>query len=148
VTLTRAIVYGTLVVGTLDALDAVVFFGFRGVAPHRIFQSIAAGLLGRAAFTGGPATVALGVVLHYFIAFAIVATFVAASRYIPVLTRTPILTGLVYGVGVYLVMNLVVVPLSAAGGRPSFPWPILINGLLIHMLGVGLPSSLFARAVS
>ena len=82
-TTTRAIVYGTLVVGTLDALDAVVFFGFRGVAPHRIFQSIAAGLLGRAAFTGGPATVALGVVLHYFIAFVIVAAFVGASRYIP-----------------------------------------------------------------
>jgi hypothetical protein len=147
VTITRAIAYGTLAVGTLDALDALVFFGLRGVAPHRIFQSIAAGLLGRSAFTGGPATVVLGAVLHYFIAFAIVATFVAASRYLPMLTRAPILSGLVYGVGVYLVMNLVVLPLSAAG-KPSFPWPILVNGLLIHILGVGLPSSLFARAVS
>ena len=145
-TTTRAIVYGTLVVGTLDAVDALVFFGLRGVAPHRIFQSIAAGLLGRSAFTGGPATVVLGVLLHFFIALVIVATFVGASRYIPVLTRAPILSGLVYGVGVYLVMNLVVLPLSAAG-RPSFPWPILLNGVLIHILGVGLPSSLFARAV-
>ena len=84
--------------------------------------------------------------LHYFIAFAIVAAFVGASRYLPMLTRAPILSGLVYGVAVYLVMNLVVLPLSAAG-RPSFPWPILVNGLLIHMLGVGLPSSLFARSV-
>lgn len=47
----RAIVYGGLVVGTLDILDAVIFFGlWRGVAPIRIFQSIASGLLGRAAF--------------------------------------------------------------------------------------------------
>jgi uncharacterized membrane protein YagU involved in acid resistance len=147
VTITRAIALGTLVVGTLDALDAVIFFGLRGVGPHRIFQSIAAGLLGRSAFTGGIATVVLGAVLHYFIAFAIVATFIGASRYLPMLTRAPILSGLVYGVAVYLVMNLVVLPLSAAG-KPSFPWPILVNGLLIHMLGVGLPSSLFARSAS
>ena len=146
-TITRAIALGTLVVGTLDALDAVIFFGLRGVAPHRIFQSIAAGLLGRSSFTGGAATVVLGAVLHYVIAFLIVGTFVGASRYLPMLTRAPILSGLVYGVGVYLVMNLVVLPLSAAG-KPSFPWPILVNGLLIHMLGVGLPSSLFARSVS
>src|SRR5580765_8229971 len=42
------ILFGTLVVGTLDLLDAVVFFRIRnGVPPLRIFQSIAAGLLGR-----------------------------------------------------------------------------------------------------
>ena len=73
-------------------------------------------------------------------------TTVSASRYLPILRRASILSGLIYGVGVYLVMNLVVLPLSAAG-RPSFAWPILLNGLLIHMLGVGLPSSLFARAM-
>ena len=42
----RAILYGGLVVGTLDALDALIFFGLRGVAPIRIGQSIAAGVLG------------------------------------------------------------------------------------------------------
>ena len=46
----RAILWGTLAVGTLDALDAIVFFGLRGVTPLRIFQSIASGLLGRAAY--------------------------------------------------------------------------------------------------
>jgi hypothetical protein len=50
-----------LVVGALDAIDAVVFFGLRGVTPIRIAHSIAAGLLGRAAFQGGLATAALGV---------------------------------------------------------------------------------------
>ena len=50
---------GSLVVGTVDAVDALVFFGLMGVVPHRTFQSIVAGLLGRSAFTGGPATLAL-----------------------------------------------------------------------------------------
>ena len=143
--MSRAILYGTLTVGTLDALDAVVFFGFRGATPIRIFQSIAAGLLGRASFSGGMPTAALGVVLHFFIAFLIVSTYVLASRRIEVLTRAPIACGLVYGVVAYLVMNLVIVPLSAAGRAP-FSWPVTINGVLIHMLGVGLPASLFARA--
>jgi uncharacterized membrane protein YagU involved in acid resistance len=55
--------------------------------------------------------------------------------------------GLVYGVLVYLFMNLVVLPLSAAG-RPTFVVPVVVNGVLIHMLGVGLPSALFAKAAS
>jgi hypothetical protein len=141
----RALVYGTLVVGILDGLDAVVFFGLRGAQPIRIFQAIASGLLGRSAFSGGLAAALLGVALHFFIAFMIVATFFVASRHIPLLRRSPVWSGLLYGVAAYLVMNLVVLPLSAAG-RSTFAWPVVINGLLIHMFGVGLPSSLFARA--
>jgi len=147
VTNRRAILLGTLVVGGLDALDAIVFFGLRGATPTRIFQSIAAGLLGRSSFSGGAATAALGVLLHFFIAFLIVMIYVVASRQIPILTRSPILCGLVYGVLAYLFMNLVVLPLSAAG-RPTFVVPVVINGILIHMFGVGLPSALFATAAS
>ena len=67
---TQAVLYGTLVVGTLDALDAIVFFGLRsGAQPIRIFQGIASGLLGPAARQGGLQTAAIGVGLHYFIAF-------------------------------------------------------------------------------
>lgn len=87
----RAILYGTLVVGTLDILDALIFFGLRfGAAPIRIFHSIAAGLLGPdAARAGGLPTAFLGGFLHYFIAFAVVATYYAASRKFSFLTRRP-----------------------------------------------------------
>ena len=141
----RALLYGTLAVGVLDGLDAVVFFGLRGAQPIRVFQAIASGLLGRQAFAGGPATAALGLALHFFIAFGIVATFLAASRRIPALVRAPVISGLLYGLAVYVVMNHVVVPLSAAA-TGSFSWPVFVNGVLIHMFGVGLPSSLAARA--
>ena len=148
-TATRAIVYGTLVVGTLDALDAVVFFGLRsGATPIRIFQSIAAGLLGRASFQGGLGTAALGVCLHFFIAFVIVTIYHVASRRARILTDRPVMFGLLYGVAAYFVMSRIVVPLSAAGGGGWPPLPVLVNGLLIHALGVGLPSALFARAAA
>ena len=144
-TRSRALVLGTLTVGTLDILDAIIFFGVRShVAPIRIFQSIAAGILGRAAFSGGLRTALLGAALHYFIAFMIVATFFVLSRYIALLRQRPILCGVLYGIGVYLFMNLVVLPLSNAG-RGSVALPVVINGLLIHMFGVGLPAALFAK---
>ena len=143
----RAVVYGTLVVGILDAADALIFFGLKGATPTRIFQSIASGLLGRAAYSGGLRTALLGVALHFIIAFLIVSTFLVASRHIRILRRAPVWSGLIYGVAVYLVMNFVVVPLSAAGRGP-LSWPVVVNGVLIHMLGVGLPTSLFARAAT
>lgn len=142
---TRAVAYGALTVGVLDGLDAVVFFGLRGVSPVRIFQGIASGFLGRAAFDGGAATAALGVLTHFFIALAIVATYYAASRRIAALVERPYLWGPLYGVAVYLFMNLVVVPLSAARSGPVPP-AVLVNGLLIHIVGVGLPSAVVSRA--
>jgi len=147
VTSSRAILYGTLTVGALDLIDAIVFFGLRGATPVRILQSIAAGLLGRSSFSGGMPTALLGLVLHFFIAFLIVSIYVLASRHLEILTRAPIVCGIFYGIVAYLVMNLVVIPLSAAGRAP-FSWPVTINGVLIHMFGVGLPSSLFAKAAS
>ena len=142
----QAVLFGTLTVGTLDLLDALVFFGLRGVRPLRIPQSIASGLLGPAAFEGGLPTVALGVLLHYFIALVIVSLYYLASRRWPVLTRRPLLCGALYGVVAYGIMTFVVVPLSAAPMKPPSLPVVIANGLLIHILGIGLPSALFARA--
>lgn len=139
----RAIATGTLVVGALDLLDAVVFFGLRGARPDRILQSIAAGLLGPAAFQGGAATALLGLVLHFMIAFGIVlAYFIAAGR-LAFLVRRPVVHGVWYGIVVYLAMNLVVIPLSNAGAGPR-SLPVILNGVLIHIFGVGLPAAWFA----
>jgi hypothetical protein len=139
-----AILGATLVVGTLDALDAIVFFGRRGASPARIFQSIASGVLGRSAFEGERSNVGTGVALHYLIAFLIVLVFYVISRRIPYLTAHPITSGLAYGAAVYFTMNYVVVPLSAAVQGP-FSLPVFLNGILIHLVGVGLPTALIVR---
>ncbi len=141
----RLLLLGGLVVGVLDGLDAVVFFGVRGVAPARIFQSIAAGLLGRSAFQGGPGVVALGVALHFVIALLIVITCYLMSGVLPILIDRPWICGPVFGIGAYCVMNYVVIPLSAARAG-AFAWPVFLNGIGIHMIGIGIPSALFARA--
>jgi hypothetical protein len=144
----RAVGYGTLAVGTLDILDAFIFFGLRsGAPPQRILQGIAGGLLTRpVALRGGWQTAALGLALHYFIAFGIVLTCVVGSRAVPSLARRPLVLGPLYGIAVYFVMNLLVVPLSRIGGSFGPSAPVLVNGLLIHIFGVGLPSAFAAAA--
>jgi hypothetical protein len=142
----RAWVLGSVVVGTLDLADAFIYFGFQGVAPVRILKGIAGGWLGRAAaMQGGPGVAALGLVSHYLIATLIVGTCLLVSRVVPLLAQRPWLAGPVYGIGAWLVMNFLVVPLSALG-PPHLTMPVVINGLLIHMFGIGLPSALSARA--
>lgn len=143
--LSRAIALGGLTVGVLDILDAFVFYGLRGVSPVVILQSVASGALGNDSYRGGAGTAALGLLFHFLIALAIVAVYVLASRRSPALARRPFVWGPVYGVAVWLVMNFVVLPLSAAGG-PQFSPAVVANGLAIHVFGVGLPSALFARA--
>ena len=143
----HALLYGTLAVGILDLLDAFLFFGIRsGVRPVRILQSIAAGVLGRAAFTGGWPAALLGLALHFFIASMVVLVYLLASRRLPLLIRYAVPAGLLYGIAVYLTMTFVVVPASAAGGGAVPAWPVALNGVLIHMFGVGLPAALAARA--
>jgi hypothetical protein len=144
----QGLLLGSLTVGVLDITDAFVFFGLRGIPPSRILQSIASGLLGQAAYGGGVATAALGLLFHFLIAFGVVAVYYLASRRLGLLTRHPFLCGPVYGLVVFFIMQLVVLPLSAAtvGGWPR-SLPVALNGLLIHALGVGLPSALFASAV-
>ena len=149
----KAIVYGGLVVGALDLIDAFVFFGLRSSAqPIGILHSIAAGALGRdAARAGGVTTAALGLFLHFLVATLITTVYVVASRFLPVLRRRWVICGITFGVIAYFVMTFVVVPLSKAGpGHISFTLPVtpvLINGILIHAFGVGLPAAYFASRV-
>lgn len=142
----RAILLGGLVVGGLDLTDAFVFFGLRsGSTPIRICQSIASGLLGRGAYTGGWSAVAVGVAVHFFIAMSIVALLVALAQFRPELVERPWIVGPIYGLGAFLFMNLVVVKLAFPAS--TFPaGAVLANGIAIHMFGVGVPAALAARA--
>lgn len=146
----RALLLGALTVGVLDILDAFIFFGFRGVPPLRILQAIASGVLGReAAAEGGLSTAALGLLLHFFIAFLVVLVFYLVSREVPQLTEHPFVAGALYGIAVYFVMTLIVVPSSAIHAVRALPsLPVMLNGLFIHALGVGIPSAIFARAAT
>jgi uncharacterized membrane protein YagU involved in acid resistance len=142
------ILYGGLVVGILDMLFAFTFYGLiLGAPPLRIFQSVAAGLLGRAAaYEGGVKTFVLGILLHFVVATCIATVYFLASRVLPVLIHHPVVSGLMYGMIAYLGMNYVVVPLSAIGRRSTpLHIPIFLTEIIGHAFLVGLPLALLAR---
>jgi len=143
----KAILVGGLIAGALDITYAFILWWLRAqVTPMQILQSVAAGLLGKASYDGGAGTAILGAFLHFFNALVIAAIFVGASRLWPVLARRATLFGPLYGIGVYLVMNYVVLPLSAFPPRTKPPAPVVwITGLLAHMFLIGLPIALAAK---
>ena len=136
---------GGLVAGTFDITYACVFWAIKiGAGPARIFQSVAKGLLGPASFQGGAATAALGLFLHYFIAITMSVVYYLAARKLALLHKYPLRCGAVYGLGLWVVMNYVVLPLSAAGrGSQDGLWVAL--SILVHMFLIGVPIAFFTR---
>lgn len=138
-----------LVAGTLDITDNLIFNQLRHITPKMVFQYIASGLIGKKSFQSGPASVALGVVLHYVIALTWTGIFCAASRTLAILNRRPVVSGLIYGGGVYLFMNLIVLPLSRVPHlRNTMTAANRINGVLAVMLFIGLTVSLLVHRSS
>ena len=139
---------GGLVAGAFDIAYAGLFWALKaGVAPRRILQSVAAGLLGReAAVQGGNATAALGLVLHFFIALTMAAVYFLVARRWSLLWRRAWVLGAVYGLWLYLAMQYIVVPLSRAGGGGSNPDPVWVTlSVLVHVFLVGIPCAVGAR---
>jgi len=141
----RAIVAGGLAAGLLDLVDALVAYKLAfGMSPVVIYQFVASGLLGKAAYAGGPAMALLGLAIHFLIAFTAAAVFVLASERLPQLRRDAVGWGLAFGLAVFAVMTFVVIPLSRIGASTP-PLPLLVNGVLGHAFLVGLPIALAAR---
>ena len=142
----RAILTAGLVVGVLDISSAFVIWWQRGVGARRGLQGIAAGLLGANAFDGGWATAGLGIALHFFVAFVVVTFFYLASRKIDFLTIHPGVSGVLYGIGVYIVMYWFVLPTAFPTFRHRL-WNELL-AVAIHISLIGLPCALIVRRYS
>jgi hypothetical protein len=61
-----------------------------------VWQYVASGVLGDAAFTGGTATALLGVIFHLIISFVIAGGFILSADRTLLLRRYPIASALVY----------------------------------------------------
>ncbi|WP_394823682.1 hypothetical protein [Pendulispora albinea] len=135
----RAVLVGGAAAAVLDAADAIVAFkAVLGFDPVSIYQFVASGMLGPSAFEGGIATALLGVFFHTSIAFSAALVYVLASTRLTWLARAYTVWGPIFGLGVWAVMNLIVIPLSKT--PPSaFSLPLFLNGIIGHALFVGLP---------
>ncbi len=138
----RAILLGGLIAGTIDVGSAALIYG---ASPVVILHNIACGVYGLASFAGGTRTAVAGLILQWIIGLLIASVYSAVSGRLPVFRRRWILGGLLCGVGIFVVMNYVVVPLSAVGFRPHFTPAKFVENLAALWL-FGLIVAYFARA--
>jgi len=140
----RSTLYGTAVVGGIDFAYATLFVVYRGRPWYRPWQGVASAVLGADSFKGGYPSALLGVLLHFTVAACIVAVYLIASRWVPVLRQKTLLCGVVYGVLAFFVMNLVVVPLTRIGPQPLVWSAFNVGGLLLHTFLLGPAAAYFA----
>ena len=142
-----AVLVGGSIAATLDIAFAISFGAYHGSSPVRVLQSVSSGLLGSGAYSGGMATAAAGLFLHFAMSVLWAAMFVMASRRVPAFHRRPVLAGMAFGVVVFLAMRLVVLPLSAFPHPVRFPPLATALDLLSHMFFFGVPIALAASKV-
>ena len=136
-----------LIAGTLDILSAFLYYYIKTGKTNfsAIFKFIASGIFGKDAGAGGTAMILAGFILHYTIAFAFTIFFFWLYPKVIVMSKNRVVTAIVYGLFVWALMNLVVVPLSNTVHRP-----LKIEGALINMgiliVCIGLPLSLMANS--
>ncbi|WP_395620736.1 hypothetical protein [Dokdonella sp.] len=123
--------------GTLDISYAFIASGLRGRSPLAVLQSVASGWQGKEAYNGGLASAALGLFTHYGIMLVMVSVFVWITRTRPALLRKSVITGAVYGLGLYAVMYGIVLPLRFPEVFPRWSGWLSVTDILVHM-GVGL----------
>lgn len=144
-TYVSAVLLGGLVAGALDITFAISFAAYGGTPPMRLLQIVASGLFGNAAFAGGIPMAAAGLALHFVASMLWAGVFLALALLRPSLARHPYVSGIAFGICVFLAMRLVVLPLSAFPYPVSFKPVATVLDLLSHTLLFGVPIALAVR---
>ena len=145
--LLRLSVIGGIISGFLHFLiqQGIVFGLILKTPIISSLQFVASGIMGDAAFTGGLATALLGLILDFIMITIMAGVFIFSVDRIPLLRRNVILGSILYGFGIFIVMNLIVLPLSAAPALPAPPLWLLIELVLQHILLIGLPLGILVQ---
>jgi uncharacterized membrane protein YagU involved in acid resistance len=128
----KTILLSGFVAGALDILAAIIVYSviMNKVTATQILQGIAAGVFGKDAYTGGTLMVFRGLLFHFIIAYCFAIGYFILFPYLPFFRKKKILSGLLYGIFVWLVMNFVVIPLSNAYHAP-FKWDSALRVVVI-----------------
>ena len=142
------IIKAWLLVGTLDILAATIQVAIKSERNVlTVFQSIlkyiASAVFGTEARKGGTEMIVAGLVFHYIIALLFTVFFFIIFSKLGLMVVNRIITGILYGIFIWAIMNRIVVPLSEIGKQPF----VLKNALIaasILIVCIGIPLALLA----
>lgn len=139
-----AILFTGLIAGTADIILAFVSsYAQNNVTPDRVLRFVASGVFGREAFTGSSSMIVMGLLFHFIIAIAFAAILYLLYPKLKLASVNWIILGIIYGILVWCIMNLVVLPLTKAPQMPLKLQSSLI-GMTILILAIGLPILYFS----
>jgi hypothetical protein len=136
----KTIAWAGLLVGSLDILTAILHFrNATGKDPVLIFKYIASAVFGKSGYDNGWLMPLLGLIFHFIIAY--IFTFILFLIYpkMKLYKYNAVLTGIAYGIFIWIVMNVIVVPSSKIGKFNFKLWNVLLQAsILIVMIGIPL----------
>jgi uncharacterized membrane protein YagU involved in acid resistance len=135
----RTILWSGLIAGLLDSLAGViVYYIWFDLNPLQVLQFIASGIYGPTAINGGVFYIIIGLFFHFVIAYTVAIIYFYAFPKIKLLSQYKVVSGLVFGIGIWVVMNLLILPYTNIPKSP-FDAGLAIVGIIWHMVLVGLP---------
>ena len=141
----KLIIKAGFIAGALDIIAAFLNFYFKtGKNPTIVLKYIASAIFGKEAMAGGAGVILIGLLLHFIIAFIFTLFFSLIYKKLWPWFQNTLLIAVLYGVFVWLVMNLAIVPLSKASQIP-FSWSGAITNCIILIVCIGLPLSYLFR---
>jgi hypothetical protein len=135
----KAWCFGTCFAGICDILAAFLFAGMAGHGPATVLRGVAAGPFGERLLNGGLGSCLVGLGVHFFIMSNVVAAFISIGILWSGWHRYATLTGIFYGIVVYLVMYCAVLPLRYPNSFPQHDPAKIAKALLAHICCIGLP---------
>jgi hypothetical protein len=138
----KTILWLGFLTGSLDAIAAMLIS--YNVSPALVFKFIASGFFGQAAFAGGAEMVIAGLVFHYLITYLFTLFLYLAYPFTyRIADNNKYVVAIVYGGFTWIVMNLMILPLTKIGENP-IPAITVVKGILSLILCLGLPVVLVA----
>ena len=139
------ILYSGVIAGILDSLVAVVvYYIYFKLNPIQVVQFIATGIYGSTAINGGAYMFFVGLFFHFLIAYVCALVFFVAYPKFSIFKKFNTTVGLIFGLLIWLFMNLIVLPNSNVPKSP-FDLSLAIIGIVWHMIFVGWPIAVITK---
>lgn len=134
-----------LLVGLLDITAAMLsFYLSTNKSPLIVLKFITSAVCGPEAYAGGTASILLGLLLHFLVAFMFTLVFFLLYEPGKLYRYNQYLIGLVYGIFIWVVMNKLVLPMTQIKQQP-FSWFEAAKGMLILVAMIGMPLAIMLK---
>lgn len=136
-----------LIAGTLDMLAAIIVYAvvLQKTTAIKILQSIASGIFKKDAYSGDSQMALYGLLLHYFIALIFAWFYFTIYQYFTFLKKNTLLSGILYGIFVWITMNLVVLPtVFPVLPEKHLDFPLILS-ILILIFCIGIPIAFITK---